>query len=108
MKEIKEVNINEDRVYLTKSNWFGYKVVHPYKIDGKINWKNLISGGSWIKLGITLFIILVILGCIYEYSTAVKVANKCINNSCSICLGIQPNYTEIINRDKDGFNWEKG
>jgi hypothetical protein len=82
MKEIKEVNITGDRIYLTKSKLFGYKVVYPIRNEDRtINWKNLISGGSWIKLGIVILIVLIILGCVYEYSHAVKVANDCLNTT---------------------------
>ena len=89
--KIEEVIVNEEKVYLKKDR-LGWHEVHPIKKDitqpikiGKkinwenINWKNLISGGSWIKLGIVIFIVIIILGCVYEYSTAVKTANECLN-----------------------------
>jgi hypothetical protein len=82
MKEIKEVIIDNEKVKLTNSKWFGWKVVYPYRNEDKsFNWKNLIAGGSWIKLGITIFLVLIILGSISEYSTAVKIANDCLNKS---------------------------
>lgn len=77
--KIKKIFIDEEKVYLKKKSWFGYSIVYPVKTDGKINWKNFIAGGSWIKLGIIAFIILIILGCIMEYSHAVKIANDCLN-----------------------------
>ena len=79
MKNINKITINNEEIYLKKSGVFGWGIVYPYRIDGKINWKNLISGGSWIKLIIILFAVLIILGCISEYSTAVKMANECLN-----------------------------
>jgi hypothetical protein len=82
MKEIKEVIIDNEKINLTYSSLFGWKVVYPYRNkDGTINWKNLISGGSWYKLGITIFIVIIILGCISEYSTALKIANDCLNKT---------------------------
>ena len=91
--KIEEVIVNGEKVYLKKDR-LGWHEVHPIKKDitqpiriGKkinwknINWKNLISGGSWIKLGIVFFIILIICGCIYEYSTAVRIANECIDST---------------------------
>ena len=79
MKNINKITINNEEIYLKKSGVFGWGIVYPYRIDGKINWKNLISGGSWIKLIIILFAVLIILGGISEYSTAVKMANECLN-----------------------------
>lgn len=80
IKNLKEVIIDNEKVYLKKDR-LGWHVVYPYKIDGKINWKNLISGGSWFKLGIVIFIIVVVIGCVYEYSLVVKTANDCLNKS---------------------------
>ena len=78
MKNIKKITIENEEIYLKKSGIFGWGIVYPYKINGKINWKNLLIGGSWIKLIIILFAVLIILGCINEYSTAVKIANECL------------------------------
>lgn len=85
--DIKEIVIDNEKLYLSKGK-LGWSVVHPIKIDGKINWKNLVAGGSWWKLGGIIFIVLIILGCIYEYSQAVEIANNCINNTI--------NYIPII------------
>jgi len=81
MKKIKQITIENETIHLKKSKYLGWSVIKPYKIDGKINWKNLLIGGSWIKLIIIIIIILIILGCIYEYSTAVKIANDCLNKT---------------------------
>jgi hypothetical protein len=68
-----------DKIYL-KKGMFGWKVVYPIQNeDLSINWKNLISGGHWINLIIIGLIVLIILGCIYEYSEAVDLANKYLN-----------------------------
>lgn len=85
--DIKEIVIDNEKLYLKKGR-FGWGIVHPIKIDGKINWKNLIAGGSWWKLGGIIFIVLIILGCVYEYSQAVEIANNCLNNTI--------NYIPII------------
>ena len=75
----REIKIDGDRVFISKSNFFGYKVVYPFKIDGKIVWKNLIYGGSWKNLIFIIILVLIILGAISEYSTAVKLANECLS-----------------------------
>lgn len=80
MKKHHKVKIGEETIYLRES-YLGWEVIHPYKIDGKINWKNIIAGGSWLRLLIMIIIVSIIIGCISEYSTVLKVANDCINNS---------------------------
>ncbi len=77
--DIKELNIEGERVFVKKSNFFGWGFVKPYKIDGKINWKNILIGGSWIKFGALMFILLIIAGVVQEYSTAVNIGNECIS-----------------------------
>lgn len=79
MKEYYKIEIGDEIVYLRKS-FLGWGIIHPIKINNKINWKNLITGGSWIKAGILIFIILIILGCISEYSHVVNLLNKCLSN----------------------------
>ncbi len=78
--DIKELNIEGERVFVKKSKIFGWGFVNPFKIDGKLNWKNLLIGGSWIKFGVLMFILLIIAGVVQEYSTAVERANECIPN----------------------------
>jgi len=74
---IKELTVEGDKIFLKKSKYFNWKVVHPYRIDGKINWKNLIAGGNWFNLLWIALIIGIILGCLYEYSVVLKSLNEC-------------------------------
>lgn len=79
---IKEVVIDGEEVCLRKNAVLGWGVVHPYKNkDGTWNIKNLITGGSWIKLFITIFIVLMLLGAIFEYKNLVDITNECLNKS---------------------------
>ena len=78
--DIKELNIEGERVFIKKSDIFGWGIVNPYKIDGKLNWKNILIGGSWIKFGVLMMTLLIIAGAIQEYSTAVEMANECVPN----------------------------
>lgn len=80
MNKIKEIELDNERIFL-KKGFLGWNVVYPYKIDGKIVWKNLIAGGNWWRLLIIGFIVLIILGSVWEYSNAVRVANQCLNQS---------------------------
>lgn len=81
MKERIETTINGDRVFLIKLK-DGYKVIHPIKIDGKIYWKNLIAGGNWWNLVKIGFIVIVVLGCVWEYSQAKAIADSCLQTIC--------------------------
>lgn len=78
------VEVNGEKIHLRK-DFLGWHQVHPIMDeDGKLNWKNLIAGGSWTKLLIVIVVVLLILGCIYEYSTAIKIANDCLNKTITI------------------------
>lgn len=86
MKGIKEAIIEGEKIYMKKSPLLGWRIVHPIKIDGKINWKNLISGGSWYKLVGTIIFVLLMIGAITEYSNAVRIANECLLNKPVIIM----------------------
>ena len=74
---IKELSLEGDRVFLKKSKYFGWRIIHPYKIDGKIVWKNLIAGGNWWNLLWITLAVGIILGCIFEYSAVLNSLNEC-------------------------------
>ena len=80
MKQLEEIEIGNEVVYFRKG-FLGWHIVYPIKINGKINWKNLSSGGNWWNLLIIAFIVLVVLGCVYEYSIVLKSLNECMNES---------------------------
>lgn len=83
---MEEVIINGEKLYLNKNRIFGWGVVAPIKVDGKINWKNLLIGGSWARFWILVFIMIVFFGSLSEYSTAVNVANECLANQQIIII----------------------
>lgn len=74
---ITEIELEGDRVFLKKLKLFKWNVVHPYRIDGKINWKNLIAGGNWWNLLFIALAVGIIIGCVFEYSTVLKALNEC-------------------------------
>ena len=84
MEDIKEIIIDNERLFIKKSKIFGWGLVKPYKIDGKINWKNLLIGGSWINFGLLLLAILIAAGLANEYSTAIRIANECLSSKLII------------------------
>lgn len=77
MKKVDVVEVNGEKIYLRKT-FLGWGVVYPMKVDGKTNWKNLIAGGSWIKLAILVFVVGVIVSCLFDYANAIRVANECL------------------------------
>ncbi len=80
MKQLEEIEIDNEIVYFRKG-FLGWHIVHPIKINNKINWKNLIAGGNYWKLLIIFLLVLLILGCIWEYVNTLNVANECLNQS---------------------------
>lgn len=77
MKKYETIELNGERIYLRK-NFLGWNVIYPSRIDGKINWKNFLAGKSWWNLLFVGIIVVLILGCVKEYSHAVIVANNCL------------------------------
>jgi len=104
--KIREIELDGDRIFISKSNLFGYKVVFPLRKDitipfydkelkkfnwNNINWKNLITGGSWKNLIFIIILVLLFLGAINEYTQAIKLANDCLLKD-----EIVPNVTKIF------------
>ena len=73
------LNLEGEKVYVRKSV-FGWGVIHPIKIEGKIVWKNLIAGGNWWNLLALAFILFIIFGAISEFASAIELANKCVES----------------------------
>ncbi len=74
----KQIEIEGEKIYLNKSKFFGWSVIHPdYNEDGSINWFNFITGGSYARLILMGVIVFVILGFLYEYSTLATLYMKC-------------------------------
>ncbi len=83
MKKLKRVELDGESVYF-KKGLLGWHVVYPSKIDGKINWKNLIAGGNYWRLLIVALFVLLVLGCIWEFTTTLNIANECLNKTMVI------------------------
>ena len=71
MKKTKEVFIDGEVVYL-KNDFLGWHVTHPIKIDGKIDYKNLIAGGSWLKLFLIILFVIIMIMAIIEYTESLR------------------------------------
>jgi len=76
---IKEIEIEGEKLEV-KKGILGWSFVNPIKDkEGKIIWKNLIAGGSWIKLGLIITFVIITIGAIVEVANLIKIANECLN-----------------------------
>lgn len=79
---IKEIRIDGEWVCLKKSKLFGWSVVHPAQDEkGNPIWKNILAGGSWLKLILVIMFVIISIGAMLEVSNIVQVANECLNNN---------------------------
>lgn len=81
---IKQVEIDGEKIYLKKSPMFGWGVVYPLKNeDGSIHWKNFIGNkGTWIS---AFFIVILFLVFAYIYYHDTKEMQKVIAYPCDYC-----------------------
>jgi len=75
---IQRVMIDGQEVAL-KHDFLGWRIIRPFRnMDGSINWKNVISGGSWIKLAVVTIVVGILLGAMFEYYSQLLLLNKCL------------------------------
>ena len=84
-KGIEEVQVQGETIHV-KKGIFGWSIFHPIMIQGKINYKNLILGGSWGNFLFSVGIVLVILLATYEYSNTLKILQECLARPINILL----------------------
>lgn len=92
MKKTKEVFVDGEIVYL-KKDILGWHVTHPIKIDNKIDYKNLIAGGSWLKLFLIILFVIIMIMAIYEYTESLRFCSELIANQTNI--QINPNFFNL-------------
>jgi len=86
MNKIIYQEINGERIAL-KKGIFGWGIVYPLRDeDGKINWKNCIAGGSWVKLIFLAVLVFFIIMAIVEYTTNFQFCAEVINNQTKVIL----------------------
>ena len=93
MEKTKEVFIDGEVIYL-KKDFLGWHTTNPIKIDGKINWKNLIAGGSWIKLFLVVIFVLIMIMAIFEYVNSLRFCADFIANQINSNI-VNPNFLNI-------------
>ncbi len=93
-QKINSVFLDGDLIYL-KKDFLGWHVIHPWKNpDGKINWFNFFTGGSWWHLLIMVTLVLIISLAIFEYTSNMNILISCFDNpialeNCKESFGFQ-------------------
>ena len=73
----------EKDVHVVKSKFFRYRLVYPIKDEnGKINWFNLLTGGSWGNLIMVIIICSFLVGLVLAYRADVMHLVECCNSAC--------------------------
>lgn len=76
MIEKKKIEVDGETIYLSKTTspiFPKWKVIYPIKNeDGSVNWKHLITGGSWSNILFVILFVLVFLGAAIEYNNSLK------------------------------------
>jgi hypothetical protein len=70
----------QDKVYL-KKDMFGWRIVQPNRIDGKINWLNLLVGGKRNALVLIILLLLIGFHMYSHYHDVYAIQNKYANIS---------------------------
>lgn len=76
---MEEIEIKGEKISLVKTKSGLWKVVRPFKIDGKINWLNLIAGGSIFNLIRIIIIVVLMILAILEFAHNTQVAQTCLD-----------------------------
>lgn len=91
--KIKEVIIDNDKVYM-KKDFSGWRVIYPIKnTDGSWNMKNLILGGSWWNFLKIFIIFLLLMGATYIYHLDTQTCTNTLNHINEICAALKVNAT---------------
>jgi len=89
MKNVKEIEIEGERVYL-KNGFTGWRTIFPLKNpDGSFNWFNFVTGGAWGKLIILTIIIAFILISAWAYNHDTTECRQVIHDYSLLLQGIQ-------------------
>ena len=84
MSYIEAQDLPEQEKVFLKKDFLGWRVVTPIKIDGKINYPNLLFGG---RRGLIIIIITLLMFGIYFMGTKELVSQykKVVDNPCDFC-----------------------
>ena len=91
-----------EKLITGEGGFYKTKRIHPWlNNDGSINWFNFLTGGSWIRLGITIGIMALIIIGLFQWGTSLanygNLIEKVGNNSmCKHLLDAGKDYTIIV------------
>jgi len=73
----------ESGVKVIKDKLFRYRLIFPIKKeDGKVNWFNLLTGGSWGNLIVVILIVMLCVSLVLAYRHDVATLTECCNTAC--------------------------
>lgn len=106
VKRLEPKNTEEIKpgLFIKKYSW-GYRQVYPASWNGKINWYNFITGGSWTKLlwfFIILFLVFAYLNDVSEYK---KFYEEVAENPSEYCAQVK--LFELEKKSREENNKEK-
>ena len=85
MKRQKEVIKIDGEVINLKKDFMGWRVIYPIKNpDDSFNWFNFLTGGSWGKLIVLLFVLAIIFFIIFAYKHDTAFCRELIANGSQI------------------------
>jgi len=88
----------KDGVEVHHNKFWGYRIVHPLKnTDGKINYFNLITGGSWGRFFTVVIIVVLILIMSWSYAHDTKACRDLIENICDYYVNITEMCVQPLN-----------
>lgn len=81
MNKITEHTLNGERVFMRKRAT-GYKQVYPFIVDDKLNWRNILIGGTWANIRNIILIIAVVLMLLWAYQQDAAQFDNLRQNPC--------------------------
>lgn len=75
--KIHKVELDNKKVFVSQRG-DNFRVVKPWRNEnGSINWFNFLTGGSWLNLILTIGVVLIILGLMWEYNNNIQTLLDC-------------------------------
>lgn len=88
MEEETIMVLDDGNVILRKNKFDRYRIVYPWKVGGKINWFNFLTGGSWARLITVIVVTTVLVGSVFLYKHDINSLVECCNNYYALKGGL--------------------
>ena len=94
----------EGREVALKRSEKSFRVIKPFRNnDGTLNWFNILVGGSWLNLIITIVIVFIVLGVVYEYSSNINNLLDCFRIPYQLQLCVETFGSEEVKQIQNLF-----